>query len=125
MRPPKAAPAAVSAPVLFFEAAASRRQIRGIHQCDRVRLDPMATPQSFQQMLIDATQAAHADLLAKLVQHAPPGQWRRSRQKRRQAGCSGNCATTKFSEWVEVNSASKCVRHNWGALNWQRRPPVN
>lgn len=56
-------------PVLFFEAAASRRQVRCVHQRDGVGLDLVATEQSFQQMLIDPAQAADPDLLPKLVQH--------------------------------------------------------
>ena len=60
-------------PVLFFEAVASRRQIRRIYQRHRVRLHTMTAQQSFQQMLIDATQATHSDSLAKLVQHSHPG----------------------------------------------------
>jgi hypothetical protein len=60
-------------PVLFFEAAASRRQIRRVHQRDRVWLDPLAAQQSLQQMLIDPAQTADRDLLPKLVQHPHPG----------------------------------------------------
>ena len=56
-------------PVLFFETAAGRRQIRRVHQRDRVRLEALAPEQALQQVLIDPAQAAHADLLPKLVQH--------------------------------------------------------
>lgn len=59
-------------PVLFFEAAAGRRQIRRVHQSDRVRLPALASEQPLQQMLIDPAQPAHADLLPKLVQHPHP-----------------------------------------------------
>jgi hypothetical protein len=60
-------------PVLFFEAAASRRQIRRVHQRDRVRLHALATKQSLQQMLMDPAQPAHTDLLPKLMQHPHAG----------------------------------------------------
>jgi hypothetical protein len=60
-------------PVLFFEAAASRRQVRRVHQRDGVRLHALATEQSFQQLLVDPAQAADSDLLPKLVQHPRPG----------------------------------------------------
>jgi len=59
-------------PVLFFETAAGRRQIRRVHQRDRVRLHALAAQQSLQQMLIDPAQAAHPNLMAKLVQHPHP-----------------------------------------------------
>jgi hypothetical protein len=59
--------------VLFFEAAAGRWQIRRVHQRDRVRLHALASEQAFQQMLIDPAQAAHTDLLPKLVQHPHAG----------------------------------------------------
>jgi hypothetical protein len=72
VRPPNAACAAVYVPVLFFEAAAGRRQIRRVHQRHCVRLHPLATQQALQQMLIDPAQSAHADLLSKLVQHSHP-----------------------------------------------------
>jgi len=55
--------------VLFFEAAAGRRQIRRVHQRHRVRLHALATEQALQQMLIDPAQSAHANLLPKPVQH--------------------------------------------------------
>jgi hypothetical protein len=57
--------------VLFFEAAASRRQIRRVHQRDRVWLHALAAQQPLQQVLIDPAQAADADLTPKLVQHPP------------------------------------------------------
>jgi len=60
-------------PVLFFEPRAGRRQIRCVHQRDRVRLYTLASKQSLQQMLIDPTQPAQADLPPKLVQHPHPG----------------------------------------------------
>lgn len=60
-------------PELFFEAAASRRQIRRVHQRDGVRLDSLATEQAPQQMLIDPAQTTDPDLLPKLVQHPHPG----------------------------------------------------
>jgi len=54
---------------LFFEAAAGGGQIRRIHQRHGVRLQPLPVQQPLQQMLIDPPQSAHADLLAKLMQH--------------------------------------------------------
>ena len=53
------------------------------------------------------------------------GTVRRNRAKRRQAACSGSCATTRLSECVEVSTASKWVRHSCAALKACRRPPVN
>jgi hypothetical protein len=60
-------------PVLFFEAAASCRQIRSVHQRDRVRLHALAAKQSLQQVLINPSQPTDADLLSELVQHPHPG----------------------------------------------------
>jgi hypothetical protein len=60
-------------PVLFFEAAAGRGQIRRVHQRDGMRLHALATEQPLQQVLIDLAQSAHPDLLAKLVQHPRAG----------------------------------------------------
>jgi hypothetical protein len=60
-------------PVLFFEAAAGRRQIRRVHQRDGLRLDTLAAQQALQQVLIDPAQPTHADLLPKLVQHPHAG----------------------------------------------------
>jgi hypothetical protein len=59
-------------PVLFFEAAAGRRQIGRVHQRDRVWLHALTAEQALQQMLIDPAQPAHADLLPKLMQHSHP-----------------------------------------------------
>jgi hypothetical protein len=56
-----------------LEAAAGRGQIRCVHQRDRVRLRPLATEQSLQQMLIDPAQAGHTNLPPKLVQHPHAG----------------------------------------------------
>jgi len=89
-------------PVLFFEAAAGRGQIRRVHQRDRMWLHPLAAEQSSKQMLIDPAQPAHADLLAKRVHHphagpvstqpaepAPSGLFRQSRhQQIERMGCS-------------------------------------
>jgi hypothetical protein len=54
-------------PVLFFEAATGRRQIRRVHQRDGVRLHTLATQQPLQQVLMDLAQPAHADLLPKFM----------------------------------------------------------
>jgi hypothetical protein len=56
-------------PVLFFEAAAGRRQIRRVHQRDGVRLNAPAPEQPPQQVLIDLAQSAHSHPLSKLMQH--------------------------------------------------------
>jgi hypothetical protein len=63
----------VYSPELFFEAAARRRQIRGIHQRHGVRLASATDQQSSDQVLIDPAQSAHAEGATEFVQHARSG----------------------------------------------------
>lgn len=59
--------------MLFFEAAAGRRQIGRIHQSNRVRLHALAAEQALQQVLIDLAQAADPYLPPEFVQHSRAG----------------------------------------------------
>jgi len=58
---------------LFFEAAARRFQVCRVHQRHRVRLHAGAPQQPSQQMLVDAPQAAHAEVVAKFMEHPRRG----------------------------------------------------
>lgn len=58
---------------LFFEAAARRFQIGRVHQRHRVRLHPATTQHPPEQMLVDASQTLHAEVLAELMEHPRRG----------------------------------------------------
>jgi hypothetical protein len=47
--------------------------------------------------------------------------WRK-RAKERQARCSESIVANKLSECTGVNSANRCTRQSWAALNRQRGP---
>jgi hypothetical protein len=64
--------------VLFFEPGASRRQIGGVHERNRVGLHATTAEQPPKQMSIDPAQTVHADLCAKLMEH--PSGWQGAAQ---------------------------------------------
>jgi len=96
---------------LFFEVAARRRQIRGIHQRHGVRLASATGHQSSAQMLIDPARSAHPDGAAELVQHARGGT-----VPARAGKALPRWPTSRLSEWVEVSKASRWVRQSWATL---------